>query len=83
MCYSLFMIPITKVNLDSAIAARLEAVGADRLPLSVRCAINADLLKACCKLIDEKITPDYVGDQTAQALKAAAAPSAVSTGEAQ
>lgn len=70
-----------QLHLDSIITARLEAVGADRLPLSVRRAINADLLKACTAFINERVNRDYVGDLVKQGLEAPAAPdSATSTG---
>jgi len=82
MCYSLSMIPLQKVNLDSVITARLEAIGAVKTAPVVRSAINANLLKACTDLINEKITAEYVGDLTTQALKAAATTSATSTGAA-
>ena len=76
------MVPIPKVNLDSVVTARLEAVGADRLPLSVRRAINADVLKACADLINQRIDREYVGDVVKRSLEAPAATSATSTGAA-
>lgn len=71
-----------KLNLDSIIAERLDAIGADRLPLSVRRAINADLLKGITGFITERVNRDYIGDLVKQALEAPAATSATSTGAA-
>jgi hypothetical protein len=76
--YSMTITP--KLNFDSIVAARLDALGADRLPFSVRCAINADLLKACTDFLHERITREYVGDLVKQGLEAPAATSATSTG---
>lgn len=72
-----------KLNLEPIVTARLLAVGADRLPLSVHRGIHASVFKACTDLINDLITPEYVGAQVKQALEApAAATSATSTGAA-